>query len=310
MFQFSDDNKRYHTLYYYNKHTYGGRIYKAAIDAGLTCPNVDGTKGCGGCIFCDSGSGYFTKDSALTITEQFRAEEERIRRKCSNAMIQAYFQAHTNTYCSCERLSAMLSEAVECGAHSVSVATRADCLDEEKVRILASQPIPVTVELGLQSVHDVTAERINRCHTFSDFLQGYELLKKYKVRVCVHIINGLPEETEHEMLETAQTIGKLRPDGIKIHLLHVIRGTSLHQMYDRGEYTPLEKDEYIDIVVRQLELLPPETVIERITGDGDKTKLIAPLWSADKISVLGGIDKRQSEMDSWQGKLFGGEVDA
>ena len=162
----------------------------------------------------------------------------------------------------------------------------------------------MTVELGLQSVHDSTAEIINRGHTFSEFLTGYNMLKNAGIRVCVHIINGLPCETAEMMLKTAESLGKLRPDGVKIHLLHVIRGTKLHEMYEKGDYTPLTKEEYIDITVRQLELLPPETVIERITGDGDKTKLIAPLWSMDKISVLGGIDKAQAERDSFQGKLY------
>ena len=164
--------------------------------------------------------------------------------------------------------------------------------------------MPVTVELGLQSVHDKTAEIINRGHTFNEFLQGYEMLKTAGIRVCVHIINGLPCETSEMMLETAERLGRLCPDGVKIHLLHVIRGTKLAEMFQKGEYTPLTKEEYVDITVRQLELLPPETVIERITGDGDKSKLLAPLWSMDKISVLGAIDVKQREIDSWQGKYF------
>lgn len=308
-FPYSDDNKRYHTLSYHNRHTYGGKVFKAVIDAGLTCPNIDGSKGSGGCVFCDGGSGYFTADSAVPISEQFRRERSRIHKKHPNALVTAYFQTNSNTYCSPERLGNMLREAEHCGAAGISVATRADCLDEEKARILASINIPVTVELGLQTVHDTTAERINRCHSFAEFLGGYSLLKEHGLRVCVHIINGLPGENTEMMLETARRLGALRPDGVKIHLLHVIKGTPMETLYERG-YTPLRKEEYIDIAVRQLELLPPETVIERITGDGDKSKLVAPLWSADKISVLGGIDKRQKELDTWQGKLFGGEENA
>ena len=303
-FPFSDDNKRYHTLSYHNRHTYGKRIFKAVIDAGFTCPNIDGTRGLGGCIFCDGGSGYFTASSRLSVSEQYLLEEKRIREKYPKAGIIAYFQAHSNTYCTPERLKALLSEAVSCGAEGIAIATRADCIDGEKADVIASLPVPVTVELGLQTVSDETAAKINSCHSFAEFLEGYRLLKDRKIRVCVHIIDGLPGEKRENMLETARSLGRLRPDGVKIHLLHVIKGTRLCEMYESGEYTPLEKAEYIDTVIGQLELLPAETVIERITGDGDKKKLAAPLWSADKISVLGGIDKRMAEIGTYQGRLF------
>lgn len=299
---YSDDNKRYHTLSYYNKHTYGEKVHKAAIDAGLSCPNIDGSRGFGGCIYCSGGSGYFTAENTLSVTEQFNAERERIHKKHPEARIIAYFQAHTNTYAPTDRLKALFEEAVSAGAQGIAIATRADCIDSERVELIRSLPVPVTVELGLQTIHDSTARLINRCHSFEEFLRGYSLLKEAGIRVCVHIINGLPTETEEMMLQTAETLGKLRPDGVKIHLMHVIEGTQLAQMYKRGEYAPLEKQQYIDIVIKQLELLPPETVIERITGDGDKKTLLAPLWSMDKISVLGGIDKRMAELSTWQGK--------
>lgn len=302
-FIYSDDNKRYHTLSYHNRHVHGGRVHKAVIDAGLSCPNIDGTRGCGGCIYCDGGSGYFTAP-ALSISEQLERERRRIAAKFPDARIIAYFQAHSNTYTDVSNLARMLGEAVQCGVYGVSLATRADCIDEEKAALIAAQPVPVTVELGLQTAHDSTARLINRCHSFEEFKAGFGLLKAHGIRTCVHIINGLPQETPEMMLETARQVAALRPEGVKIHLLHVIRGTALHEMYERGEYTPLEKAEYIDIVLRQLELLPPETVIERITGDGDKSKLIAPLWSADKISVLGGIDKAMAERNTVQGKRF------
>lgn len=304
IFPYTDDNKRYHTLSYHNKHTYGCKVHKAAIDAGFTCPNIDGSKGVGGCIYCSGGSGYFTEDSAVSVTEQFRAEEKRIRAKYPDALITAYFQAHTNTYATAERLEALFREAVTAGAHSLAVATRADCIDEEKSALLSALGVPVTVELGLQTIHDSTAVKINRCHTTAEFKNGYRLLKEHGLRVCVHIINGLPDENIPMMLETAEALGKLRPDGVKIHLMHVIDGTALAELYRRGEYQPMEKQDYIDTVVKQLELLPPETVIERLTGDGDKNTLLSPLWSRDKISVLGGIDKRMAELDTWQGRLF------
>ncbi len=302
-FEFSDDNKRYHTLSYYNKTNFGRKIYKAVIDAGFTCPNIDGTRGVGGCIFCDGGSGYFTT-AKITVTEQLSRECERIRKKAPNAEISAYFQAHTNTYADIDTLRRLYKEAEAFGVHSISVATRGDCLSPEIVEVFKELSVPVTVELGLQSIHDSTANIINRCHTFEEFLKGYNLLKSAGIRTCVHIINGLPYETGEMMLETAEILGKLRPDGVKIHLLHVIKGTKLAEMYESGSYIPLSKEEYVDITVKQLELLPPETVIERITGDGDKSKLLAPLWSMDKISVLGAIDVCQRERDSWQGKKF------
>ncbi len=298
-FPFSCDNKRYHTLYYHNMSVYGRRIYKAVLDAHLTCPNRDGSAGNGGCIFCGQ-----SETDPRSIKEQFLAEKERILRKDPNAGITAYFGIHTNTYCTAEYLADMINTAKELGAFALSLATRPDCLDEEKIRILSECPLPLTVELGLQTIHDSTASAINRCHTFEDFLRGYELLKSRKIRTCVHLINGLPGENEDMMLETAQRVGRLRPEAVKIHMMYVLRGTRLFEMYKSGEYLPLTREQYIDIVVKQLELLPPETVIERVTGDGDKALVEAPLWSMDKIAVLGGIDKRMTELDTCQGKYF------
>lgn len=301
-FPYSDDNKRYHTLSYENRRRFGGRAMKAVIDAGFTCPNIDGTKGRGGCAFCDGGSGYFTVSGS--VTEQLEREKKRIHQKYPDARIIAYFQAHSNTYAAPERLRALYLEAASRGVCEIAVATRADCIDEEKAALFSALPVPVTVELGLQTVHDKTAEQMNRGHSYADFVKAYDLLKKKNLRVCVHIIDGLPSETDEMMLETAETLGKLRPDGIKLHLLHVIRGTRLAALYERGEYEPLTRERYVDLAVRQLELFPPETVIERITGDGDKAKLLAPLWSRDKIRVLGSIDKLQRERDSFQGKKY------
>lgn len=295
VFPYSDDNKRYHTLNYYNKHTYGCRIYKATVDAGLSCPHIDS----GGCIFCAQ-----TPPETRSIREQFDSERERILLKDKNAKILMYYGLRTNTFCLAERLFELLYEAMDCGVFAVSIATRPDCLDMEKVMILSEFGLPLTVELGLQTVHDKTAEIINRGHTYSDFLSGYDLLKSRGIRVCVHIINGLPGENASMMLETARKVGRLRPDGLKIHSAHVLKGTRLCEMYELGEYTPLEREEYIDTVVRQLELIPPETVIERVTGDGDKSLLVAPLWSRDKIAVLGGIDKRMADLDTFQGRSF------
>lgn len=306
-FPYSLDNKRYHTLYYYNMQKFGERVYKAPINAGFTCPNIDGTKGVGGCIYCDGGSGYFTDSNAIPVRKQLEHQISLIHQKHPKAKINAYFQSYSNTYADSEILRSKIEPALYFpDVAAVSIATRADCLKDDALKFLAelSTKTNLTVELGLQTVNDNTARIIKRGHTFSEFQKGYERLKNLGIRTVVHIINGLPNENKEMMLETAKILGKMKPDGVKIHLLHIIKGTELAQMYGEGKYEPLDKDKYVDIVVNQLELLPPETVIERLTGDGDKNKLIAPLWSKDKISVLGAIDKLQAERDSYQGKNF------
>ena len=305
-FRYSSDNKRYHTLSYHFLSVYGTKIYKAVVDCGLSCPNTDGSKGLGGCIFCGGGSGYFT-DGSLSVTEQLRKECGRIFSKHGKVPIIAYFQANTNTYAPVTKLREIYSSALACpNVMGLSIGTRADCLDDDVIDLLRelSEKTSLTVELGMQSVHEQTIELINRCCTHEEFLRGYHKLKNAGIRTCLHIINGLPNETADMMLETARQTAALAPEGVKLQMLHVISGTKLAEMYERGEVSLLTKEEYIDIIVRQLEVLPPETVIERITGDGDKKKLIAPMWSADKISVLGGIDKRLAELDTWQGKKY------
>jgi len=307
-FDFSFDNKRYHTLNYYFKTVFGKKFYKAVIDCGFTCPNIDGSKGTNGCIFCDGGSGYFTNKN-LSVTNQLRLESERIFRKNGVVPLIAYFQANTNTYAPVGKLRKFFTEALEFpNVEGVSVGTRADCLPDDVVELLCeiNAKTNLTVELGMQSVHEETIGQINRCCTHAEFLDGYNKLKNRGIRVCLHIINGLPNETPEMMVETARQAADLSPDGIKLQMLHVIKGTRLAEMYANGEVTLLSRDEYIDIIVRQLELLPPQTVIERITGDGDKSKLIAPLWSADKIAVLGGIDKALAQKNTWQGRLMSG----
>lgn len=301
-FAYTLDNKRYHTLHYYNLHRYGGKVYKASIDAGCSCPNRDGTAGIGGCIYCEGGSHYFCGPGS--VRQQIENELARIRKKQPEARIIPYFQAGTNTYGNLERLKGFWEEAL-CFPETVgiSIATRADCLGDAVLSALEGlrDRTDLTVELGLQTIHDETAEAIGRGHSFETFLRGYKALKSRDIRVCVHIINGLPGETEEMMLETARQVGLLKPDGVKIHLLHVARGTELAEMWKKGEYVPMEKEDYIRITARQLAYFPPETVMERLTGDGDRNKLLAPLWSRDKISVLGGIDREMREMDLWQG---------
>lgn len=305
-FIFSLDNKRYHTLNYHYKTVYGEKLHKAVIDGGFTCPNIDGSAGTGGCIFCDGGSGYFTQNG-ISVSEQLELEWQRISKRNGDVPIIAYFQANTNTYAPVERLRKIYEEALAFPhVKGLSIGTRADCLPEDVLELLTelNKKTLLTVELGMQSVHEETINSINRGYSHEEFKNGYFKLKSRGIRVCLHIINGLPGETPEMMIETARQAGRLRPEGIKLQMLHVIQGTRLAEMFGNGEFTLLSREQYIDIIVRQLETLSPETVIERITGDGDKSNLIAPVWSADKIAVLGGIDKALAERDTFQGRLF------
>ncbi len=306
MFEFSSDNKRYHTLNYYFRKNFGQKFYKAVIDCGLTCPNIDGKKGFGGCIFCDGGSGYFTNGN-MSVKEQLESETERIFRKNGKVPVIAYFQANTNTYAPIEKLRSIYSEAMKfSNVAGIAIGTRADCLSDDVINLLCeiNSQINLTVELGMQTIHESTINLINRCCSHKEFLKGYYKLKEKNIRTCLHIINGLPYETAEMMIETAYQTAVLKPEAVKLQMLHVIHGTKLAEIYKKGEISLLDRDEYIDIIIRQLEVLPPETVIERITGDGDKNKLIAPLWSTDKIAVLGGIDKELAARNTYQGRLY------
>ena len=219
----------------------------------------------------------------------------------------AYFQAHTNTYAPLDTLKRKYEEALSVdGVCGLSIATRADSLPKETVAYLAqlSQQTYLTVELGLQTIHDGTAERIHRGHSYAEFLHAYQILKGHGIRVCVHLIDGLPGETQSMMLETARAVGRLRPDAVKLHLLHILRGTPLAEEFTAGKLEPMTREAYICTVCSQLERLPPETVIERVTGDGQRKMLLAPLWSLDKIAVLGGIDQEMARRDTIQGALF------
>lgn len=306
-FIYSDDNKRYHTLNYYNKSSFNSKVFKAVIDAGFTCPNKDGTKGTGGCIYCMGGSGYFTEKSDGEIYDsvkrQLAAEKERIYKKHPDSLITAYFQANTNTYAPVATLKEAYRAALDFGVHGISIGTRADCLPDDVIALLCdiNSKTHLTVELGLQTIHDKSAQIINRCYTYDEFLEGYRKLQEFGIRTCLHLIDGLPEESLSDMLKTAKEVARLHPAAVKIHLLHINHGTALERLFLSGGYVPLTRDEYIDIVISQLEYLPADIVIERITGDADKRCLAAPLWSADKIAVLGGIDRQMKLRDTYQG---------
>lgn len=307
-FPYSDDNKRYHTYNYYLRHKFGTKVFKIPLNIDLGCPNRDGTKGVGGCVFCSAKmSGDFAGDPHEDILTQYREIREKMSKKWSKGLCIPYFQAGSNTYADVETLRKMFYTALSFeNTAGLSIATRADCINEEKADLLGelAEKTFLTVELGLQTIHDETALKMNRCHTFADFLKGYEMLRKRNVNVCAHIIDGLPGEDRDMMLETAKTLGQLDIQSIKIHLLHVLKGTVLAQMYERGEFRTLDMDEYVNIVCDQLELLPAEIVIQRVTGDGAKDDLVAPLWSLKKFCVMNEIDKEMGRRNSWQGKAL------
>lgn len=304
-FPYSEDNKRYLTYSAYLRRRFGEKVFKVPLNLGLTCPNRDGTKGTGGCIFCSGSlSGEFAGDPCEDIGRQFDEVRAGLHKKWQRALYIPYFQAGTNTYADTELLREVFERAASFeGAVGLSVATRADCIDEEKADMLAelAEKTYLTVELGLQSIHDGTAALCNRCHTYADFLQGYGLLREREINVCVHIINGLPRESRDMMLDTARTVGALHPHAVKIHLLHVLKNTPLAEMYARGEFAAMEMDEYVSLVCDQLEVIPKEVIIQRVTGDGARDELIAPLWSLKKFEVMNGIDKELFRRGSYQG---------
>lgn len=299
--------KRYYTFDYFLKTRFGEKVAKLPIDAGFTCPNIDGTRGVDGCIYCSPrGSGDFTEHPCESITEQLTKMREVYTRKWPVSHFIAYFQAHTNTYAPTERLRSMYEEALAFdGVIGLAIATRADCISESIADLLEelSKKTFLTVELGLQTKFDSTAKIINRCHTLDEFVTGYRRLKTRKINTCIHIINGLPGETPEMMLETARFTAALDPFAVKIHMLYVLRGTRLYDMYKRGELREMSREEYVEIVCDQLEVLPRDTVIERLTGDGKADELVSPLWSIKKTAVINEIDKEMRRRNSFQSKL-------
>ncbi len=306
----TDSNKRYYTYDYYLRSRFGGKCAKIPLDAGFTCPNIDGRCGVGGCIYCSGrGSGDFAQLPSIPLKEQYELTRKELSSKWSTERCIAYFQAHTNTYAPLEVLKEKFEQALSFeGVVGLNIATRADCIDEEIAQYLAelAERTVLTVELGLQTVNDEVAAFINRGHSFSEFVKGYELLRRAsdKINICVHLIFGLPGEDREMMLTSVKEVARLMPEQVKFHLLHVLKNTKLAEIYESGDYRPLQKEEYVEIVVSALELLPPETVVGRVTGDGMSSELIAPEWSRKKVSVINDIDKLLFERNSWQGKKY------
>lgn len=305
-FPFADNNKRYHTYDYFMKQRFGGKTAKLPIDAGFTCPNIDGSKGRGGCIYC-SCRGLEGRGESVSrqIAEAKAVMDRKWDRQMRVKRYIAYFQMFTNTYAPLDTLKRLYEEALcQENVVGISIATRADCLPEETaayLRRLGEQTF-VTVELGLQTAHEQTARLINRCHSYREFLDGFHRLEG--ISRCVHLINGLPGETREMMLETAERMAELHPEQLKLHMLYVVRGTAMERLYRAGEAALMSREEYISLVVAQLERLPSDIVIGRLTGDAQEDELVAPLWGKDKRAVLNGIDKTFVKRETWQGKLF------
>lgn len=286
---------KYYSLNNYLKDTFGEKVYKISLNAGFTCPNRDGTIDTRGCIFCSKGgSGDFAESPLLSITEQIELGKERFSAKIKSGKYIAYFQAFTNTYAPVEVLRSKYYEAVN---HrdivALSVATRPDCLGDDVLELLdeINKIKPVFVELGLQTIHQKQADYIRRGYTLEVYDKAVRDLKKIGVNVVVHIILGLPGETKDDMLKTVNYVCKSGADGIKLQLLHILKGTDLEQEYYRGNVLPLEFEEYLDIIKACVEIIPDTVVIHRLTGDGAKKDLIAPLWSTDKKRVINAINK-------------------
>ena len=298
------NNKRYNTLdnFYFDK--FGSKIAKISLDAGFTCPNIDGTKGYGGCIYCSSrGSGDYagTKES---LTEQFYEIKEIMDKKWPNSKYIGYFQAHTNTYANIDVLKEKYEEILKIpNVVGLNIATRCDAITDECLNYLEelSKKTYLTIELGLQTIHEKTSILINRCHTLEEFDQMVKKLRKRNINVVVHIINGLPYETKEMMLETVEHLNHLDIQGIKIHMLHILKGTKLARLYEKEKFHVLTKEEYVQIVCDQLEILDPNIVVNRITGDPKVDDLVEPTWLIKKFTVLNEIDKELRKRDSYQG---------
>lgn len=312
-FKNSDSNKRYYTYDYYLKKTFGGKCMKIPLDAGFTCPNIDGRCSVGGCIYCSPrGSGDFAAESVIPVSEQFEIVKNQLSSKWKTDKYIPYFQAHTNTYAPLcvirEKVESVMGKE---GVVALNIATRADCLENDVVEYLAelAERTVLTVELGLQTVHDGIALAINRGHTYADFIEGYNKLRAAsdKINICIHLIFGLPGEDREMMLESVREVARLEPEQVKFHLLHVIRGTRLGEIYEGGGYTPMEMDDYVDVVCEALTYLPPDTVVGRLTGDGMQSELLAPDWSRKKTVVINNVDKKMFAEGLWQGKEWAGK---
>ena len=304
-FPYSNNNKRYHTLDYFYKNKFHSKVFKISLNAGFTCPNIDGTVGTGGCIYCSkSGSGEFAGSIEDSLEKQFIEVKNKMHKKWPEAKYIGYFQARTNTYAPVEELKkkyeAILKQNNVIG---LNIATRPDSITKECLDYLEklNKKTYLTIELGLQTINEKTSKLINRCHSLKCFEKMVKDLRERNINVVVHIINGLPYETKKDMLNTINYLNKLDIQGIKIHMLSILKNTPLEELYKRDNFKVLTKEEYIDVVITQLEHLRPEIVIHRITGDPDPKDLVEPTWLIKKFCVLNDIDKEMVKRNTYQG---------
>ena len=306
------NDKPYHSLDYELKNRFGEKVYRLALNGGMTCPNRDGRVGYGGCIFCSGGgSGEFAADPALSVREQIEEGKKRLAKKRPVRTYIAYFQAFTNTYAPVPYLRALFTEAISCPEIAVlSAATRPDCLPDDVMDLLAelNQAKPVWIELGLQTMHEDTAKRIRRGYSLPVFEDAVHRLRRAGIEVIVHVILGLPGEDVSQMLETIDYLNRLDIQGIKLHLLHILKGTDLAEQYIQKPFPVFTMDEYVKMTVACVERLRQDIVIHRLTGDGPKDLLIAPLWSSAKRQVLNNIHREFRLQDTWQGKKYGQDL--
>ncbi|MEG0825883.1 MAG: TIGR01212 family radical SAM protein [Bacilli bacterium] len=306
MFKYSDSNKRYYTLDYFYKHKFKSKIFKVSLNAGFSCPNIDGTLSNKGCIYCSkSGSGEYAGNINDDLIKQFNEVKNIISKKWPNSKYIGYFQAHTNTYAKVNILKEKFETILKLdNVVGLSIATRPDCISDECLNYLEelNRKTFLTIEIGLQTIHEETSILINRCHDLDCFNKCVKKLREHNINVVVHIINGLPYETKKMMIETVKYLNNFDIQGIKIHMLHIIKNTELEKLYKEKHFLVLTKEEYVDIVCDELEYLREDIVINRITGDPKIDDLVAPFWLVKKFDVLNCIDKELVRRNSYQGK--------
>jgi len=305
MFKYSDSNKRYYTLDYFYKHKFNSKVFKVSLNAGFTCPNKDGKVGLGGCIYCSkTGSGEYAGDIKKDLVTQFNEVKDMMLKKWPKAKYIGYFQANTNTYASVDVLKEKYETILKLdNVVGLNIATRPDSITDECLDYLEelSKRTYLTIELGLQTIHEKTSILINRCHSLKCFEDMVKKLRKRNINIVVHIINGLPYETKEMMIDTVKYLSNLDIQGIKIHMLSILKDTKLAELYNKEKFKLITREEYIDIVCDQLEYLRDDIVVNRITGDPKVSDLIEPDWLIKKVTILNDIDKEIKKRDSYKG---------
>ncbi len=300
--------KRYSDYNTYLRQLFGQRVQKISIDAGLSCPNRDGLFSRKGCIYCNAkGSGSGMSAKGFSIKEQIEKGKIGAMKKYKAKKFMAYFQSYTNTYTTCDRMQQMFDDAFACqGVVGMAIGTRPDCIDDQKLDLIASytKKYLVWLEYGLQSGHDATLKTINRGHSVEDFFTALDLTSGRGINICAHVILGLPGEDRNMMLETAKMLADSKINGVKIHLLYVVKGTILDRMWQKGEYSPMDQEAYVNMVCDFLELLPKRIIIQRITGDPHPDELRAPLWAGRYRETFNMIQTTLEARDSFQGKKY------